>query len=217
MSIIINALKKAGPDRNNKGLDVKSFFITIRDKNNSFIVGLIAGFVLMFTVSSVLFVYLLLSANSKKVENQPEQISTPVIEQKLQSVNKKMNQLDTIPDLDVLPEQSAETLGPDVEDDILEDELILPQRAESKPKIKPDELEFNQNIPVVEYEINPSDIMLPDFVISGVVSDMEGKYVYIDGVPYSEGESNGIFSIKKISFLSIVVIYKSNEIEIALK
>jgi len=212
MSIIINALKKSDSEVTGKETNLKSFFVTIKEKNNSFMVGLIAGFAMVSVVSIILFVFLIFSFNAKERKNPNLQnISVPL--ERTVSVETKLDELDDIDELETIEQELG--LGPDIEDEILEDELNASKNLNTI--IKPVKQSVRLNVPAMDFEISPMENGLPSMIISGVVFDLEGKYVYINGLPYCEGESAQDVLITKISFLNIMVTYKGKNFEIALK
>ncbi|MDX9703387.1 MAG: hypothetical protein RBU23_10135 [Candidatus Auribacterota bacterium] len=215
MSIIINALTKSDEDnKNHKEHNLKHFFFKAPDTKHkhrfAFWLGLSFGCISMLAAGGLFF---FITYNQQPVY-EPVKKTSAVSEKPVNIVSPEPVEKALVMD-DLDHSLDDVVLGPDIEEE-LELEALMKQRiAQLEAVDNPLPVKGYENgIPAMPLE---KGVGLPEMIISGVIWDFSGRYVFIDGIPYQEQDRFNDILIEKITLSSIVVQYKDRTYEIILQ
>ncbi len=199
MSIVINALKKAGKNRKEakrKHLSGNFFsgHLSTGKKSRGFVWGILFGVFLVTVVFAMGGAYFLLRRDEKDVPAR-------------QSIREET----LVSDID-LEELDDDEVGLDIEDELYLENILRDDKnvsEESKKEIVEDQTK--------KRSVALTDMGFPDLIVSGVVWDFSQNYVFINGVPYRENDFCGDIKILKISLSRLDLMFEGKEYEIVLK
>ncbi|MEW6534974.1 MAG: hypothetical protein AB1454_05065 [Candidatus Auribacterota bacterium] len=214
MSLLIKALNKLERHtRNGKRNQIKTLLglgkPSSRHKRHlaGFWIGLFTGTICMVMLVFGLLFFLRSNYNAR---TSPGTVSTEALQSPAGEVP-----VDDIP--------SVTDVGPDIDDELLLDEI----RAEVVAEANTAALEIERTLKNLARQETghvsetPEKAVaiagLPELYISGVIWDFSRKYAVINGMPLRENEHINDVLIKKISYSYLIVEYNSKEYEIVLE
>lgn len=202
MSIVINALKKAGKNRKEaKRRHVGHLFHLSPNSEKGgrgFLFGIFVGFLVVVLLAAGFLSYVLL---------QPDKENRISSNHQDRLVKKDI----FISDID-LEELDDEDVGLDIDDELYLENILNIDKKVSE-EVKQESVETKSE----KKTITLNEIGFPDLVVSGVIWDFCRRYVFINGVPYRENDFCSEVKILGINISHLNLMFKDKEYEIVLK
>ncbi len=200
MSIVINALKKAGKNRKEAKRKYVGHLFHLPTHSGKggrgFLFGIFVGFLVMILLVAGFLSYILLQKENRVSSDHRDRL-----------VKKDI----LISDID-LEELDDEDIGLDIDDELYLENILKIDKKVSE-EVKQESVE-----PKIEKKaITLNEIGFPELVVSGVIWDFYRRYVFINGVPYRENDFCGEVKILGINISHLNLMFKDKEYEIVLK